>query len=192
MLRRLYDWTMGMASHKRAMPAMAAVSFADSSFFPIPPDIMMIPMILARRERAWTIAFVATVASVLGAVLGYGIGFLFVEEFGYPLLELYGYLDKFTEFQEGFREWGWWIVLGAGFTPFPFKVITIASGVAGLDFTVFIAASLVGRGLRFYLEAALLWRFGPPIRGFVEKNLGLVAGAGFVALLAAFLVLKAV
>lgn len=192
MLRRIYDWTIGLASHKRAMPAMAAVSFADSSVFPIPPDVMMVPMILAQRDRAWTIAFVATVASVLGAVLGYGIGYLFVEEVGFPLLELYGYQDKFQEFQTVFQEWGWWIVIGAGFTPFPFKVVTIAAGVAHLDFTVFILASIVGRGLRFYLEAALLWRFGPPIRGFVEKNLGLVAGLSFGALIAGFLILRAV
>ena len=129
MLYRMYDWTMGLAAHRHALWALAAVAFIESSIFPIPPDVLIIPMVLAARERAWRIAAVATVASVLGGLAGYGIGALLFETIGRPVLEFYGYMDKFAAFQARFAEWGAWIVAGVGFTPFPYKVITIASGV---------------------------------------------------------------
>jgi len=190
MLYRLYDWTMGLAAHPRAMWALAAIAFAESSFFPIPPDVLIIPMILAARERAWRIALVATVASVIGGALGYGIGALLFETIGRPVLDLYGYMDKFVEFQSRFAEWGAWIVAGFGFTPFPYKVITITSGVVGLDPVVFMVASLVSRAARFFLVAALLWRFGPPIRVFIEKNLPVLTIVFFVLLFGGFVTVR--
>lgn len=190
MLRRLYDWTMGLAGHRHALWALAAVAFIESSVFPVPPDILIIPMILAARERAWRIAAVATVASVIGGFLGYAIGSVLFETVGRPLLEFYGNIESFGEFQALYQEWGVWIVAGAGFTPFPYKVITIASGVADLDLAVFTVASVVSRGARFFLVAALLWRFGPPIRVFIEKYLPHLAWLFFAVLLGGFLAIR--
>jgi membrane protein YqaA with SNARE-associated domain len=189
-LRSLYDWTMRLSAHRHALWALAALSFAESSFFPVPPDVMLIPMVLAARDRAWLIAFVCTVASVLGGYAGYGIGFFLFEEIGRPILEFYGYLAKFAEFSAKYNEWGAWIVAGAGFTPFPYKVITIASGVTGLDLTTFGIASLLSRAARFFLVAALLWHFGPPIRAFIENNLAMLATVFFALLLGGFLLVK--
>ena len=187
MLQWLYDRTLGLAGHRHALWALAVVAFAESSVFPIPPDILIIPMVLAVRARAWRVAAVATAASVLGGLLGYGIGAGLYETLGRPLLEFYGNLENFEAFQKTYNAWGAWIVAGAGFTPFPYKVITIASGVAGLDLATFMIASGVSRGARFFLVAALLWKFGPPIRGILEKNLPLVAWLFFGLLLAGFL-----
>lgn len=189
-LRGLYDWTMNLAAHRHALWALALVSFIESSVFPIPPDIMLIPMVLAARQKAWTIAFVCTVASVLGGYAGYGIGFFLFETVGRPLLEFYGYGGKFADFQAYYNEWGAWIVGGAGLTPFPYKVITIASGVTSLDPVVFGVASILSRGLRFFIVAALLWKFGEPIRAFIEKNLGILATVFFVFLFGGFLLIK--
>ena len=190
MLRRLYDWAMDMAGHRHALWVLAAVAFIESSVFPVPPDILLIPMVLAARERAWRIAAVATVASVVGGGLGYLIGAALFDTVGRPLLEFYGQMESFQEFQVVYNEWGAWIVAGAGFTPFPYKVITIASGVADLDPVVFMAASAVSRGARFFLVAALLWHFGPPIRIFIEKHLPLLAGLFFVLLFGGFLAIR--
>lgn len=190
MLRRLYDWTMGLSAHRYALPALAAISFIEASVFPIPPDALLLPMILAAPHRAWLIAGVCTIASVLGGLFGYGIGFLAFEELGRPLLDFYGYGEKFQSFQESYNEWGAWIVAGAGFTPFPFKVITIASGVTGLDMTVFVIASVLSRGARFFLVAGLLWYFGPRIRTFIENNLGILATAFFVLLFGGFVLVR--
>jgi len=190
MLRRLYDWTLRLAGHRRAMPALAAVSFIESSVFPIPPDIMLVPMVLARREAAWRIALVCTLSSVAGGYAGYLIGALLYDQVGLPLLELYGYRDKFETFSHSYNEWGAWIVAFAGLTPFPYKVITIASGVTGLDLVVFGIASLLSRGLRFYAEAALLWRFGTPIQAFIEKYMGLLATLFFALLIGGFALIR--
>lgn len=190
MLYRLYDWTMGMAGHRHALWVLFAAAFAESSFFPIPPDVLIIPMVLAARERAWRIAAVASLASVLGGLLGYLIGAALFEAVGRPLLDFYGQTGSFLEFQETYNEWGAWIVAGAGFTPFPYKVITIASGVAGMDVSVFTIASGVSRAARFFLVAGLLWWFGPPIRAFIEKHLPALAGVFFVMLFAGFLAIR--
>jgi membrane protein YqaA with SNARE-associated domain len=190
MLYRLYDWTMSLAAHRHAMWALAIIAFAESSFFPIPPDVLIVPMVLAARERAWRIALVATIASVLGGALGYGIGALLFETLGRPVLDLYGYMDKFAQFQSLFAEWGAWIVAGFGFTPFPYKVITITSGVVNLDPTVFMIASVVSRAARFFLVAALLWWFGPPIRVFIEKNLPVLTVLFFVLLFGGFVAIR--
>lgn len=186
MIRRLYDWTLTLAGRKNALAFLAVVAFVESSIFPIPPDVLILPMILATREKAWKIAAVATVASVLGGLAGYAIGMFLFETVGQPLVSLYGYADDFTQFQSLYQEWGAWIVFGAGLTPFPYKVITIASGAFALDPVVFVIASILARGLRFYVEAALLWKFGPPIKSFVEKRLGLVTVAVFILLVGGF------
>lgn len=190
MLRRVYDWTMDFAANRNAMWALFIIAFIESSVFPIPPDILIIPMILAARDKAWKIAGVCTVASVLGGIAGYGIGFFLYEQVGQPLLEFYGKADKFAEFQGMYNEWGAWVVAMAGLTPFPYKVITIASGVTGLDMLTFIIASALSRGTRFYLEALLLWYFGEPIRDFVEKYLGWLVTVGFIVLFGGFVAVK--
>jgi len=189
-LRRLYDWTMGLAAHRHALLALAVISFAESSVFPIPPDVLLIPMILAARERAWLIATVCTVASVAGGVAGYAIGALLFDTVGRPIVEFYGYMDRFQELQGRYEEWGAWIVAGAGFTPFPYKVITITSGVMHLDFWVFMIASVLSRGARFFLVALLLWHFGPPIRSFIERYLPQLTVLFFVLLLGGFIVAR--
>ena len=190
MLKPLYDWTMSLAAHRHAMAALAFIAFVESSVFPIPPDVLIIPMVLAARDKAWRIAGVCTVASVLGGLAGYGIGAFLFESLGQPLLDFYGYQDKFADFQDRYREWGAWIVAGAGLTPFPYKVITITSGVMDLDLGVFMIASLLSRGARFFLVAGLLWYFGPPIRRFIENNLGLLTTAFFVLLIGGFVAVK--
>lgn len=182
MLQRLYDRTLAIAAHRHALPGLAAISFAESSVFPIPPDVLLIPMVLADRARAWLIAVVCTVASVVGGLLGYAIGFFLFDTVGQWVLEVYGYTEKFEEVRAIFRDWGFWFVFAAGFTPFPFKVITIASGVLTLNPAVFLMACTVSRGGRFFLECGLLWYFGPPIRRFIEGNLRLLTVV-FVAML---------
>lgn len=190
MIRRLYDWTMSQAEGPRALWALALVSFIESSIFPIPPDVLMIPMILAAPHRAWLIAGVCTVASVVGGVAGYGIGYLAFESIGQPVLEFYGKMDKFEAFKAYFAEYGFWAVSGAGLTPFPYKVITIASGAVSLDMTTFILASIAGRAPRFFVIALLLWKFGAPIRAFIERWLGLLTVIFFVLLFGGFIALR--
>lgn len=190
MLRPFYDWTLRVAADKRADWWLALVSFVESSVFPIPPDVMIVPMVLADRARAWRVATVATIASVLGGLAGYAIGYLFFDTLGQPILDLYGYAEKFATFSTSYNEWGAWIVFGAGLTPFPYKVITIASGVTQLDLLVFTIASVIARGMRFFAVAGLLWWFGPPIRRFIEKYLGLLTFAFFALLIGGFVALR--
>lgn len=190
MLRGLYDWTISLAERRDALWVLAFVSFVESSVFPIPPDVLLIPMVIAAPHRAFLIASVATVASVLGGVLGYAIGFFFYEAVGAPVLELYGYTAEFAEFQAAYNAYGAWAVLIAGITPFPYKVITILSGLTGLDFVVFCIASALARAVRFFLVAALLWKFGPPVRSFVEERLGLVTTVFLLLLFGGFIVAR--
>jgi membrane protein YqaA with SNARE-associated domain len=192
MIRALYDWTMRLASHKRATPAMFAVSFAESSVFPIPPDVMLVPMVLARRDKAWWLATVCTVASVLGGLLGYAIGFFLFESLGQWLIGLYGHGDEVARAQEWFQHYGGWIVAAKGLTPFPFKVITITSGVAHLDIATFLIASVISRAPRFFIVAALLRAYGDPIRAFIEKRLTLVTMAFLALLVGGFLLIELV
>ena len=188
LLKSLSDWTLGFADSGWSTLALAVDSFTESIFFPIPPDALLIPMVLADRAKAFRIALVCTIASVLGGMLGYAIGLFLFEEVGRAVLELYGYAPKFAEFQAKYNEWGAWAVFIAGVTPFPYKVITILSGVTALDLFVFTIASVAARGLRFFIVAALLWKFGDPIRDFIEKYLSLLfvlfcvlLAGGFVA-----------
>ncbi|MFP3921623.1 MAG: YqaA family protein [Dichotomicrobium sp.] len=190
MLRDLYDRVMALAAHRLAVWWLMLVSFVESSVFPIPPDVMLVPMVLADRARAWFYAAMTTISSVAGGALGYAIGYFLFETVGQPILEFYGKTDKFAEFATGYNAYGAWIVLFAGITPFPYKVITIASGVTALSFPIFMLSSLVARGLRFYLVTALLYWFGPPIRGFIERRLGFVTVVFFVALFGGFVALR--
>lgn len=186
MIRGLYDWTLGLAQSRHALWALALVAFIESSVFPIPPDILMIPMIIAAPRRAFLIATVATIFSVLGGAFGYYIGAVFFESIGLPVLEFYGKTDHFTTFQARYNEFGAWAVLIAGVTPFPYKVITILSGATGLSLPVFMLASVIARALRFFLIAALLWKFGAPIRDFIERRLGLMFTLAIALLIAGF------
>lgn len=190
MLRRLYDWTMDLASRKNAVWALCAVAFVESSVFPIPPDILLIPMVLAARDKAWRYAAMCTIASVLGGMLGYAIGAGLYESVGRPVLEFYGLENGFAEFSARYNEYGAWAVAFAGVTPFPYKFITIASGVTGLDFATFTGASVLARGLRFFVVAALLYWMGPPIRDFIEKRLGLMFTIFCVLLIGGFVLIK--
>jgi membrane protein YqaA with SNARE-associated domain len=189
-IRALYDWTMRLAGHRHATWALAAISFVESSVFPVPPDALLLPMVMAQRERAWWLATVCTVASVLGGLLGYVIGYFLWEAVGRAIVDFYGYASQFRRFSELYDAWGFWIVAGAGLTPFPYKVITIASGVAELALGTFLLASVVSRGARFFLVAALVWYFGPPVRVFIERNLGWLATVFFLLLLGGFVALR--
>ncbi len=190
MTRYCYDMMLKMSVHRKAMYFLFAISFIESSFFPIPPDVMIIPMVLAAPLRAWRIAFVATIASVLGGWFGYFIGFELFDLIAHPLLEFYGYMAQFDEFKHYYNDYGAWIVFGAGLTPFPYKVVTITSGVVELDFWVFTAASIVARGMRFYFIAWLLKKYGQPIKGFVEKHLGKLTIWFFILLIGSFYAIK--
>lgn len=190
MLRRLYDWTMSLAATRYAEPGLAAVSFAESSFFPIPPDALLIPMVLADRSRWLRYALVCTLSSVAGAFVGYAIGAFLYEAVGQPLLAFYGKVDAFERISEWYNTWGGWGVLFAAVTPFPYKVLTIFSGATGLNLAVFALVSVVGRSIRFFLVAWLLHRWGAPMRTFIEKNLNLLFVIFMVLLIGGFAAIK--
>jgi membrane protein YqaA with SNARE-associated domain len=190
MLRKLYDWVLRLAASDRAPWALAVVSFAESSFFPIPPDVMLIPMILSDRQKAWWYATIATVTSVLGGLLGYAIGYFAFEAVGKPILAFYGKEHALDSFIQFVHEYGVPAIIIKGATPIPFKVVTIAAGVAHMDLLAFIVASIVARSMRFYLVAALLYFFGQPIREFIEKRLTLVTTVSVVVLVSGFVAVK--
>ena len=174
MLRALYDWTMRQAGKRHALWALAGVSFIESSVFPIPPDALLIPMVLADRARAFTIALVCTVASVVGGFAGYAIGYFLFEAVGRGIFEFYHLMPRYDALQELFARWGVWVIIVKGMTPIPYKLLTIASGALKFDLVLFAIASLISRSLRFFLVAALLWYFGEPIRAFIERRLTLL------------------
>lgn len=188
--RSIYDYTLNLAAKQNALTWLSIISFIESSFFPIPPDIMIIPMVLATPKEAYKIAGVATIASVLGGCFGYFIGVYGFELIARPLLEFYGYMAQFAKFENYYHEYGAWIVFGAGITPFPYKIITIASGVVQLDLVVFTIASVIARGMRFYLIAWLLKRFGDPMKVFIEKNLNLLSVLFLLLLIGGFAAVK--
>lgn len=192
MLRALYDWTMAQATHPRALWILAFVAFVESSIFPIPPDVLMIPMILARPTQAWLIALVALVASVAGGIFGYVIGAFAFDQIGAPMLQAMGKGAAMEAFNTRFNDFGFWPVLIAGITPFPYKVITIMSGWTGLPLGTFIVTSVIARGVRFFLIAALLYKFGAPVRDFIERRLGLVFIIFVVLLLGGFYLVKVI
>ncbi|MFB2531825.1 YqaA family protein [Paracoccus sp. p4-l81] len=190
MLRRLYDWTMGLAHHPHAMWALAFVAFIESSVFPIPPDVLIIPMVLARPRQAWLIAGVATLASVAGGIAGYAIGAGLMDTVGQWVLTAYGKAEAFDQLAARFNEQGAWAVLIAGVTPFPFKVITIFSGATGLSLPLFIGVAIIARALRFFVVAGLLRIYGAPIRDFIERRLGLVFTVAMLMLIGGFVAVK--
>ncbi len=190
MMRRAYDWMMRMAASRRAPWALALVSFIESSFFPIPPDVMLIPMVLSRREEAWWYATVATFASVLGGLLGYAIGYYFYDAIGLPILKFYGREHALDAFIDFVHTYGVPAVIIKGATPIPFKVVTIAAGVAKMDLPAFIGASIIARAMRFYLVAGLLYFFGEPIREFIERRLTLVTTVFVVVLVGGFVAIR--
>jgi membrane protein YqaA with SNARE-associated domain len=190
MITRLYQWLMRLAASERALLWLALVSFIEASVFPIPPDIMLIPMVLAAPTRWWRIALVATIASVIGGWLGYGIGALLFDTVGQKVIAFYHLEAGFASFQAKFQQYGGWIVLAKGATPIPFKLVTIASGAVHLDPLIFTISSIGSRAFRFFIVALLLRWFGEPIREFVEKRLTLVTTVALVLLIGGFVVIR--
>lgn len=190
MFKRLYDWTISLAESKRAPYALGAISFAESSFFPVPPDVMLLPMAMARPERAWRYALICTVTSVIGGIVGYAIGYLLFDSVGQWLIRVYGLGDRLEGFRALYQQYGHWIILIKGMTPIPYKLITIASGLAGYDFFWFVVLSIITRGARFFLLAGILNRYGVPIRRFIENNLTLVGIVFLVTIVGGFYLVK--
>jgi membrane protein YqaA with SNARE-associated domain len=191
MLRKLYDWVLRLAASDRAPWALALVSFAESSFFPIPPDVMLAPMVAARPNRAFVYAGICTAASVIGGLLGYWIG-VHLEPLGHAILNIFGHPDGQAEFQHWFDKYGLWVILIKGATPIPYKLVTITAGLARFDLFTFVWASIVTRGARFFLSATLLKYFGPGIRAEVERRLGLYSALFAVLLVGVVVALKVV
>jgi membrane protein YqaA with SNARE-associated domain len=190
MLRRLYDWTLSLAAGPRAGAALGAISFAESSFFPLPPDILLVPMVIARPERAYALALWCGLTSALGGVLGYAIGALLYDSVGLWLIELYGYGDKMDAFRQAYADYGLWIILLKGLTPIPYKLVSITSGFAGYNLVLFVVLSLISRTLRFLAVAWLLRRYGEPVREFIEKRLGLAAVLLLVVVVGGFVLVR--
>jgi len=184
MVRRLYDWCLGAAGKPRASLALGAVSFAESSFFPVPPDVMLIPMALARPDRAWYYATLCTATSVIGGLLGYFIGAALYDSVGLWLIHLYGYGDKVEAFREAYARFGTWIILLKGLTPIPYKIVTITSGFAGYNLVMFVLCSIAARGVRFFMVAFLLNRYGMRARAIIEERLGFWVTLGAILLVA--------
>ncbi len=188
MLRRLYDWTLSFAGSRHAVWVLAAVSFIESSVFPIPPDVLLDPDGAAPTAAApGGSPAVCTVSSVLGGFLGYAIGYFAFDALGMPLLRFYGITDQFHSLQGLYERWGAWLIIIKGATPIPYKLVTIASGAFHFDLLTFAVCSVISRGIRFFLIAGLLWQFGEPIRDFIERRLGLVFSLGVAALVGGFL-----
>jgi membrane protein YqaA with SNARE-associated domain len=187
-MRRLYDWIMRLAAGEYALAALGVVAFVESSVFPIPPDLLLIPMVLAARRNAWRYAAIATVASVAGGYLGYGIGYCLFAAVGRHIIEFYGLGDRYVALQAAFDHWGVWIILLKGVTPIPYKLVTITCGAVGFDPIAFGLASLVSRAARFFLVAALLYFFGEPVRDFIERRLTLVTSLFAILLVGGFVV----
>ena len=190
LLQKCYDIMLDLSASPYAMVFLFVVAFAESSFFPIPPDVMLIPMVLATPNKAWRIAGLATLASIIGGYFGYAIGVFAFDMIAEPILRFYNAIDQFHEFENYYHRYGAWIVFGAGITPFPYKIITIASGVVHLDLVVFTIASVLARGMRFFLVAWLLKKYGAPMKTFIEKHLGKLSILFFVLLIGGFAILK--
>ncbi|SEM91410.1 YqaA family protein [Bradyrhizobium sp. OK095] len=188
MLKRIYDWCIDAAHKPYALWILGVVSFAESSFFPVPPDVMLIPMSLARPQRAWLYAAICTATSVLGGLLGYAIGALLYDSLGHWLIQLYGLGDQVDGFRAKYAEWGALIILLKGLTPIPYKLVTITSGFAGYNLLLFVLFSIIARGGRFFIVAILLNRYGDWIRVKIEKHLGLVVAVGAAALVLGFVI----
>jgi membrane protein YqaA with SNARE-associated domain len=178
LLRRAYDWAIASADKPHAVWTMGAISFAESSFLPLPPDVMLIPMALAKPQRAYALAFWCTVTSVAGGLVGYAIGALLYDSVGAWLIQLYGYAEKMETFRAAYAQWGAWIILLKGLTPIPYKIVTITSGFAGYNLFLFVILSMIARGMRFFALAFLLHRYGGRARVMIEHRLGLWVSIG--------------
>ena len=185
-IQSTYNWMKKSVKSPYALWILATISFIESSFFPIPPDILLIPLVLYRRKEAFKIAFITTLSSVLGGFFGYGIGYFLYSSIGVALLNFYHYTEQFEKFCSYYNEYGAWIVFGAGLTPFPYKIVTIASGVTHLNLWVFGIASFIARGVRFYLVSFLLWKYGRPMQDYIERNLGWLSIVFFTLLVGCF------
>ena len=192
LFRNLYNWTLDKASHRHASWFLSIISFAESSFFPIPPDIILIPMVLAKRTKAFFYALICTFSSVAGGIFGYLIGFVLFNTIGVHLINFYNLNEHVSEFKSYYIAYGAWVVIIAGFTPFPFKVITIASGLFQLNFIIFIFCSLISRGARFYLVASLLYFLGDNVKIFIDKYFNFLTILFFVLLIGSFLIIKVI
>lgn len=190
MFKRLYEWTLSLAESRHAPVALGVVSFAESSFFPIPPDVILVPMALARPDRAWFYAGLCTITSVLGGLFGYAIGFLLFDTVGQWVINFYGYGQKIESFRQTYAEYGHWAILLKGLTPIPYKLVTITSGFAGYDLFWFVVLSLITRGARFYIEVGLLNRFGGPVRALLDRHGGLVVGLVGVTVIGGFVIAR--
>ncbi len=190
MLRRLYDWTLSLAARPSAPYALAAVSFAESSFFPVPPDVMLVPMMLARPDRAWAYALICTVTSVVGGVLGYLIGLFLYDSIGSWLFQVYGLTEGAETFRHSYAEYGHWVILLKGLTPIPYKLVTITSGFAGYSLFWFVVLSIITRGARFFFIALLMTRFGPVIKSLIDRHFNLIAALAIVALVGGFVAFR--
>jgi membrane protein YqaA with SNARE-associated domain len=190
MLRRLYDWTLSLAARPSAPYALALVSFSESSFFPVPPDVMLVPMMLARPDKAWSYALICTITSVLGGILGYFIGLGLYDSIGAWLFQLYGLTEGAETFRHAYAEYGHWVILLKGLTPIPYKLVTITSGFAGYHLGWFIVLSILTRGARFFLVALLMSQFGPRIKAIIDNNFNLVATGAIVAIVGGFVAFR--
>ena len=190
--RKLYDWTLNKASQKSALWFLSLISFIESSFFPIPPDIVLIPMVLAKRAKAFFYALVCTLSSVAGGVFGYFIGLFLFNSIGIFLINFYHLDEQVNQFKDYYNSYGVWIVIIAGFTPFPFKVITIASGLFQLNFIIFILCSILSRGSRFYLISILLYFYGESIKKFINKYFNILTIFFFILLIGGILFIKVI
>jgi membrane protein YqaA with SNARE-associated domain len=188
MLRRIYDWCIEAAGKPHATWLLGAVSFAESSFFPVPPDVMLVPMSLARPDKAFYYAAVCTITSVVGGVLGYAIGALLYDSVGEWVIQFYGLGDKVETFREWYREWGAWVILLKGLTPIPYKVVTITAGFSGYNIWLFILFSVITRGARFFVFAFVMYRYGAKAREIIEKRLGFWAAVSALTIIVGFVI----
>lgn len=176
MFKNLYNWTLKLAESRHAPLALGLIAFAESSFFPIPPDAILVPMSIARPNRALFYAAICTVGSVAGGLLGYAIGALLFQTVGHWLIQLYGYGARVEEIRALYAQWGWAFILIKGVTPIPYKIVTITSGVLAYSLPLFVLLSIITRGARFFVLAALLNQFGERLKGLLEKYFGLFIG----------------
>jgi membrane protein YqaA with SNARE-associated domain len=190
LIRKLYNWTLGIAAHRHARWGLGGVAFIESSVFPLPPDLVLIPMCIAERRKAFVYAAICTAGSVLGGIFAYGIGYFLYDTIGIKIIEFYKLHEQFARFRDLYNEHGAWIVLAGGFTPIPYKLITIASGVTQMNLAAFVLFSVIGRASRFFLVAGLLWKFGAPIKDFIDKYLGLLTILFLALLIGGFVAIK--
>lgn len=190
MLRRMYDWVLHWSSTKHAVPALAVLAFAESSFFPIPPDVLLIAMTVAVPLKGFHFALVCSIGSVLGGMFGYLLGWQFMDLIGYRIVEFYHFQDQFAKIGTWYDQYNAWAVAAAGFTPLPYKVFTLAAGAFQINFPIFVGASFLSRAARFFIIAALLYKFGPPIKEFIERYFNLLSIVFFVTLVLGFFILK--